>query len=47
MFQRFRRATISVSPFMGEWIEIVPLLSALVKDTVSPFMGEWIEIDSF
>ncbi|EIQ82354.1 hypothetical protein SCAZ3_08335 [Streptococcus canis FSL Z3-227] len=38
---------ISVSPFMGEWIEIFNKDKAEIDRFVSPFMGEWIEICYF
>ncbi len=43
----FTAAEKNVSPFMGEWIEIINKTTADEFVDVSPFMGEWIEILKF
>ena len=34
-----------VSPYIGEWIEIIDDLIIEMSEKVSPYIGEWIEID--
>ena len=36
-----------VSPYIGEWIEIIALFACLGIGFVSPYIGEWIEIIVF
>ncbi|VHD42179.1 Uncharacterised protein [Streptococcus pyogenes] len=44
LINRKLKCRIGVSPFMGEWVEILRLTQSRFGLAVSPFMGEWIEI---
>ena len=36
--------SISVTPLVGVWIEIVSISQGCVSDSVTPLVGVWIEI---
>ena len=44
--QKIRKllVNIAVAPFVGVWIEIVPLARYTLHPAVAPFVGVWIEI---